>query len=134
MRAPSQNTTQRLARLLQKARLTLHLSQRSLSSMSGVPQTTIIRLEHGEVARPRPDVLSALASALALPLADVYAALDYEAPVELPSFAPYLRQRYGLLSSDAIEELSLFFENLARREGILEDGLEAPQESLDPEN
>lgn len=90
--------------------------------MSGIPRSTIDRIERGEIARPRPDVLTAVAKALMIPIADVYATVHYSAPHDLPSFAPYLRVRYGDLPADAINELTWYFEQLAAREGVRLDG------------
>ena len=41
---------------------------------------------------------------------------------ELPSYAPYLRARYGDLSDQAIDDLTAYFEDLASREGVRLDG------------
>jgi len=112
----------RLGQLIKQTRQSKHLSLRRLGSMSGIPHSTIVRIERGEIARPRPDVLTALARTLLIPIADVYAMVHYSAPHDLPSFAPYLRARYSDLPARAIEELSHYFENLASREGVRLDG------------
>ena len=112
----------RLGQLIQQTRHTRKLSVRQLSSMSGIPKSTIIRIEHGEIARPRPDFLAAMAKALMIPIAEIYATVHYPAPRDLPSFAPYLRVRYSDLPDEAIEELTRYFEELAAREGVRLDG------------
>lgn len=112
----------RLGQLIQQTRQSKQLSLRRLGSMSGVPYRTIDRIERGEIARPRPDVLTALARALVIPIADVYAIVHYSAPHDLPSFAPYLRVRYRDLSPSAIDELTRYFERLADRDGVRLDG------------
>ncbi|HTL42094.1 MAG TPA: helix-turn-helix transcriptional regulator [Pseudolysinimonas sp.] len=112
----------RLGQLIQQTRQSKHLSLRRLGSMCGIPYRTIDRIERGEIARPRPDVLTALARALMIPTADVYAIVHYSAPHDLPSFAPYLRARYSDLPSSAIEELVDYFDSLAHREGVRLDG------------
>lgn len=113
---------QRLGHLIQETRHSRKLSLRQLSSAAGIPRSTIERIEHGEIARPRPDLLSSLAEALTIPVADLYAIVNYTAPHDLPSFAPYLRARYGDLPSAAVDELTHYFERLATREGIRLDG------------
>jgi transcriptional regulator with XRE-family HTH domain len=112
----------RLGQLIQQTRHTKNLSLRRLASMSGVPYSTILRLERGEIARPRPDMLTAIAGVLLIPIADIYAIVNYSAPHDLPSFAPYLRVRYQDLSPGAIDELTSYFENLAARDGVRLDG------------
>lgn len=112
----------RLGQLIQQTRHTRQLSLRQLSSMSGIPRNTINRIEQGAIARPRPDMLTAVAKALMIPIADVYAIVSYSAPHDLPAFAPYLRARYRDLSPSAIEDLTHYFEDLAAREGVRLDG------------
>lgn len=112
----------RLGHLIQQARHTRKLSLRQLSSMSGIPRNTIYRIEHGATARPRPDVLTAVANVLMIPIEDIYAIVSYPAPHDLPTFAPYLRARYSDLPIEAIEELTRYFEDLAKREGVRLDG------------
>jgi len=90
--------------------------------MVGISYRTIDRIERGEVARPRPDVLTTLARVLMIPIADLYATVNYSTPHDLPALAPYLRARYRDLSPEAIEELTGYFERLAAREGVRLDG------------
>ncbi|MFB9705274.1 helix-turn-helix domain-containing protein, partial [Rhodococcus aetherivorans] len=52
-------TAQHLGEYLQKARHTTGLTIRQLSELSGVPRTTIGKIERGGTARPRPDLLTA---------------------------------------------------------------------------
>lgn len=112
----------RLGQLIRQTRQSKKLSLRRLSSMSGIPRSTIDRIEQGAIARPRPDVLTALGRVLLIPVADLYATVHYSAPHDLPSFAPYLRVRYRDLQPEAIDELTQYFETLAEREGIRLDG------------
>jgi transcriptional regulator with XRE-family HTH domain len=112
----------RLGLLIQQTRQSQRLSLRRLGSMSGIPHSTIVRIERGEIARPRPDMLTALAKTLTIPIADLYAMVQYSAPHDLPSFAPYLRARYSDLPAQAIEELSRYFQHLASREGVSLEG------------
>lgn len=112
----------RLGQLIQQARQSRKLSLRQLSSMSGIPRSTIDRIERGEIARPRPDILTSLAHTLSVPVSDLYAIVQYSSPHDLPSFAPYLRARYGDLSAEGIAELTRYFQSLAKRDGIRLDG------------
>ncbi|GAA0993384.1 helix-turn-helix domain-containing protein [Subtercola frigoramans] len=121
-------TAQHLGEYLQKARHTTGLTIRQLSELSGVPRTTIGKIERGGTARPRPDLLTAVGTALNVPIADLYALANYPAPHNLPSFAPYLRARYHDLSPSTVEELEHYFVKLAQRDGV---SLTGPQNGED---
>jgi len=113
----------RLGLLIQTTRQSKKLSLRSLASRCGIPFRTLAHIEHGDIARPRVDVLTAIATALNIPLADIYAAANIAIPgAELPAFPAYLRARYHDLPPAAVDELSRYFSTIARREGIHLDG------------
>lgn len=114
---------QRLARIVAGARERLEISPRELAARSGVPRTTIQRLESGEsVGTPNPSILAALAPHLNLPLADLYAAAGIQQPVELPSFTPYLRSRYRNLPAEAQAELERSFVDIMSKYGYDPNG------------
>jgi transcriptional regulator with XRE-family HTH domain len=66
---------------------------------------TVVRLEQGLFAAPRPDKLSRIAEALGMSLADVFAFAEYVVPGDLPSFHPYLLSKYPDMPKAAIDEL-----------------------------
>lgn len=103
---------------LRTRREELGLSARDLERMADVDNGTIVRIEQGAFAAPRPDKLSRIAEALRLPLADVFALAEYVVPDELPTFAPYLRAKYRELPAKAVNELERYFDDLATRYGI----------------
>ncbi|TAM95189.1 MAG: XRE family transcriptional regulator [Rhizobiaceae bacterium] len=109
---------QELGRRLRERRKQLGLSQRELGRRAGVDDATVVRLEQGSFAAPRPDKLSRIAYALNLSLADVFALADYVVPSELPTFTPYLRAKYRKLPPGAVDELERYFDKLAARYGI----------------
>lgn len=112
-----QDKARELGRYLREARQRKGYSTRSLAAKAGVVMSTIVRVEHGERAAPRPEVLRAIAEALDLPLSDVFARAEYVVPSELPSFTPYLRAKYGELPPEAVEQLQRSFERIAKRHG-----------------
>lgn len=122
---------QELGRRLRQRRQQLGLSQRELGRRAGVDDATVVRLEQGLFAAPRPDKLSRIAHALGLSLADVFALADYVVPSELPTFTPYLRAKYGRLPAGAVDELERYFDTLAARYGIDPAG-PAPGEDEQP--
>lgn len=122
----------RLGDFLRSRREELGLTTRQLGAQAGVNDATIVRIERGEFAAPRPDKLSKLTEALGLRLADVFALAEYVAPSELPGFAPYLRSKYRGLPDGAVEELERYLDKLARRHGVALEG-PAPGEDEAPE-
>ena len=113
---------QELGRFLKAHRTKLGYSVRALGRMCGFDMTTIMRLEQGAFARPDPDKLKAVAIALELPPAEIFARAGYPVTTDLPSLRPYLRARYGDLPTAAVQEMETYFENLAARYGIDPDG------------
>ncbi len=83
---------------------------------------TIVRIEQGAFAAPRPDKLSRIAEALGLSLADVFALAEYAVPGDLPSFQPYLRSKYRDMPTEAVDDLNKAFERIIRKHGYQPDG------------
>lgn len=106
-----------LVSLLAEARQRSGLSVRDLAERSGIPKSTLLRIEMGEVANPKPGVLDALATALDLDPSDVHAAAGYTKPTDLPSFTPYLRRKYGDLPAAATREIESSFARIAEKYG-----------------
>ena len=102
-----------LGALFKQRRLQRGLTTRALAARCHLNMATIVRLEQGALAEPRPETLKAVAAALELPLADVFADADYVLPSELPSFSSYLRARYRELPAEAITELERVFARFA---------------------
>ena len=103
----------RLGELVHHARQTKGLTAQGLAEASGTSRSFIMKLERGEYVQVSPAYLQALAEALDLPLADLYSAAGYPLPAGLPTFAPYLRRRYGEeLPEKAISQLTEYFELL----------------------
>lgn len=111
-----------LGQHLRARREELGLSTRQLSAQAGVNDVTIVRIERGEFAAPRPDKLSRLADALGLRLADIFAMADYVAPSELPALAPYLQVRYPDLPDEAVAAIGRYAARTARKHGLTIEG------------
>ena len=114
------NTQQakRLGKHLRQHRQRHHLSTQQLGPLVGVPNSTIVRLEHGDIRSPRPNLLADIADALGLRLADIYAMADYAVPGDLPSLTPYLRTKYRTLTATDIKAIGDYAARLARRRGV----------------
>ena len=107
---------------LRSSREEAGMSASGLASASGLTKTTILRIEHGEFIEPSAHKLAALAEALSLSLANVYAHAGYLTPAELPTLTPYLRARYGQLPEEAVHDMEQYFHTLASRYGYEPDG------------
>ena len=112
---------QALGKQLRARREELGLSTRQLSARAGVNDVTIVRIERGEFAAPRPDKLSRLADALGLRLADIFAMADYIAPTELPTLTTYLQVKYPELPDEAVAAIRRYAARTARQHGITID-------------
>jgi transcriptional regulator with XRE-family HTH domain len=103
---------QELGRRLRTRREELGLSKRQLAEQVDMNDATIVRLEQGLFAAPRPDKLSRIADALGLSLADVFAFAEYVVPSDLPSFHPYLLSKYPDMPQGAIDDLRKEFDRI----------------------
>jgi transcriptional regulator with XRE-family HTH domain len=128
----NEEQARRLGAFLREHRTEQGLSTRALAAECGVDMATIVRLEQGAFAEPRPDTLRAVAEALGLSLADVFALADYVIPSDLPTFQPYLRSKYRDLPAPAVEELERSFQKTLAKYGYQPDG-PRPGEDEQPE-
>ena len=124
LRMTNADNASRLGDYIRSKRTIQNLSLRQLASTSGIPSSTLGRLEHGEIARPRPDILQALSTALGAPLEELFALVGYQpVPATLPPLQRYLAIRYGdELSADAIQRATRFIDQLIAEEGISPGG------------
>ena len=113
-----QDEARRFGHLLKRRRGELGLSTHDLGKLVGTRNSTIMRIEQGAFAAPRPDKLARIAEALHLSLADVYARAGYIVPSELPTFRAYLATRYRELPDGAVRELARLFDELVIRHGL----------------
>jgi transcriptional regulator with XRE-family HTH domain len=108
----NQNQAKSLGQLLRRRRQQMRLSKRRLAALSGMGDSTIVRLEQGRFTAPSPAKLSRLAGALRLPIADLFALAGYLVPEELPSFGTYLKAKYPELSAKTQNQLVRYFQVL----------------------
>lgn len=119
-----------LGQFLRTSRQAKGLSIRGLEAIAGVDDGTIVRIEQGAFASPAPEKLAALAAALEVPLADVFALADYPLPTELPSFTPYLRSKYRDLPDSAVADMERYFARLAKKHGFDPNGPAPGQDEM----
>jgi len=111
-----------LGRRLRERRDELGLSAVQLGSQTDMADSTIIRIENGDIATPAPDKLAALAEALGLATAELFTLANYTNATDLPSFRPYLRRKYQGLPPEAVNDLEATFQRLAQDYGIDPNG------------
>ena len=111
-----------LGAFIKQARQAKGLSSHQLARAIGLAQSNIVRIEQGGIAEPKPGILAALAPVLDVPLADLYEAAGYVQPTELPTFTPYLRNRYKGLPPKARAELERSFSHIADKYGYDPNG------------
>ncbi len=117
-----QRRSQTLGQAIRARREALGLSGRELAERIGAPNSTIVRIESGEITAPTPDTLARLAAALRIDLADLYALADYPMPKALPTFRPYLRSKYRDLPPAAVDDLTRAFKRVIEKHGYDPDG------------
>lgn len=111
-----QKDMQTLGATLQTARVAKGLSARKLAQASGLTHSFISKLESATYDSVSPDSLMALARALDLAPEDLFTLAGFPLPEALPSFAPYLRARYGEeLPPGARAALTEVFETLKKQ-------------------
>jgi transcriptional regulator with XRE-family HTH domain len=106
-----------LAKLLKESREARGLSATEVARRARLAPATVTRLELGDTNRPQVDSLHAIAAVLDIPMIDVFIAVDWLRPSDLPSLSPYVRARYGELPDAAIARLQQFFDDLRLQYG-----------------
>jgi transcriptional regulator with XRE-family HTH domain len=104
-----------LGHYLQQRRREAGFTVRGLARAAGIDATGISRLEHGENEAPLPETLAKLARVLEVDVNDLYVLAGYQTSLYLPSFQPYLRERYNL-STEAVDQLASIFDLILERD------------------
>lgn len=116
-----EDQAKQLGEHLQNARNLKGLSARALAELTGIADSSIVRIELGMVAEPRPDKLKRIAEALDLSTADVFERAGYATATDLPAMQPYLRTKYNL-PPEAMEEIERSVARIAKKHGISLEG------------
>lgn len=116
-----EDQAKRLGDHLQNARKLKGLSARQLAEITDIADSSIVRIELGMVAEPRPDKLKRIAVALELSPADVFERAGYATATDLPAMQPYLRTKYNL-PDEAMAEIQRSATRIAKKYGISLDG------------
>jgi transcriptional regulator with XRE-family HTH domain len=103
---------ERLATLVHSKRQELGFTARELARRAGVDVGVITQIERGINDRPRIESLRAIGLALQIPLADVFATVNWLPSDELPTLRPYMRAKYENLPDEAVDEVERFIASL----------------------
>lgn len=105
----SRRDAARLGNRIRRRREAAGMSLGALGKAIGVPPSTILRMERGEVGAPDPNKLERLAKTLEIDPEELFSL--YPDPKQLPEIAPYLRAKYGM-PAEAVKEAEKFFAEL----------------------
>ena len=108
----------RFGKWLRERRQAVGMSTHELGERIGARNSTIIRIEQGAFAAPRPDKLARIAEALGISLADMYGHAGYAVPDDLFALAEHVM----------LHRMRLTYEALARGRS----GEQVLQELMDP--
>lgn len=108
-----------LGTFIRTARNAQGLSTRELADAVGLKNMSqVVRLEQGQIASPKADLLGRIADVLHLPVADLMALAGYPTTTALPALRPYMRAKYKDLPPEAVDEVEAFITNLQHRHGL----------------
>lgn len=108
---------QQLGAYIRHMRKVRGLDNRELARRAKVDSGGLTRIEQGQIHNPKPRTLCAIATALDLPAADLFALAGYTSPRDLPSIEHYLNTKYSHIPTDhtwpicqAVERLSAIYQ------------------------
>ncbi|SHV13334.1 putative transcriptional regulator [Mycobacteroides abscessus subsp. abscessus] len=102
---------------MRQHREALGFSANRVARRAGINPSTYWRIEAGQIPKPDTDSLLAIATALDIPTADLFAASGWLPDSELPSLRPYLRTKYHL-PPEALTKLEASVTAIAGEYGI----------------
>ena len=106
-----QDAPNKLGQHIKRLREERRLNVRGLAAKAGLTGSAVSRVENGKRA-PAIDTLKAIATALDVPLMDMFAMSGHLTPYDLPSLTPYLRARYGHLSEASLTAIDDYLKRL----------------------
>lgn len=106
-----------VAEVLLLSREALGISANEVARRAGIHPSTYWRIETGQIPKPDADSLTAIAAALDIPAADLFATSGWLPDKELPSLRPYLRTKYHL-PPEALTKLEVSVKAIAGEYGI----------------
>lgn len=117
-----QDATKKLGEHIRRLRQEQRLSLRDLATKAGVHNGALSRIENGKRA-PELGTLKAIATALGVPVTEMFAVGDYLNPYDLlPGTTSSLHDRYGHLSKEATASIDNYLKRLVDEFGLDPNG------------
>jgi transcriptional regulator with XRE-family HTH domain len=107
-----ENQAKAFGAMLRQRRQALGLTMRQIEAATGIPNTTISRIETGSFKAPRPDKLARIAQALGMSVGELFAQAGYLVADDLPDYATYLATKHPELPDTVLNRLSREFVEL----------------------
>jgi transcriptional regulator with XRE-family HTH domain len=117
--------------MLRRRRHALGLTVRQIEAATGIPNTTVSRIETGSFKAPRPDKLAKIAQALGLSAGELFAQAGYLEAGDLPDYGTYLATKHPELPDDERARLSDHFAELLEQLSIAKLPLPSPDSGED---
>ncbi len=111
----SDDERQALADLIREHREAAEISASELARRAGIDKGLLTLLDQKKIAQPKVDTLRAIAQALDIPIADMFATTNWLPQNALPSLQPYMRAKYEDLPDEAVAEVEQFIANLSTK-------------------
>ncbi len=105
---------QQLGEYIKYLRTECNMNIRQLAERAGIDNGGLTRLERGAIRAPKPTTLCAIARALDVSAADMFAIAGYTVPHDLPCIEQYLKVKYDCIPPDDAWEICRAVEQVAR--------------------
>ncbi|MGQ4272201.1 helix-turn-helix domain-containing protein [Nocardiopsis changdeensis] len=93
---------------IRKLRMARGWSARQLASFANIDASVVTHLESGKARKPQVSTLRDLASALDIPLAELFVAAGYATTCQVPCIGVHLRLCYSHLPEEVIQKIEAF--------------------------
>ena len=105
----------RLGETIYRAREAKGITTPRFAEMVGTNQSTMHRIQVGDIEQPRPQLLADIAEALDLNASDLFALAGYVPSTEMPNLKGWLNVKHRGLPDDAVEALQGHLEYLVNK-------------------
>jgi transcriptional regulator with XRE-family HTH domain len=109
--------------MLRERRESLGLTTRQAAKQAQILHTTLVRIEQGQTAAPRPDKLARLATVLGFTPGELFASVGYVHSTDLPDIRIYLKAKYPDLPEATIDRLGEQVDQLTKKQPTLTEGV-----------
>lgn len=118
MTSDKRGTNTKLGELVAQHRKAQGRSARDVARQAGIDIHTMTKLEQGHYASPSPHTLRGVATALGVPLLELFRAAGYVTPYDLVELVTHPSIEPALAEREAIEARSRYIEQLIDKHGL----------------